>query len=176
MPKEVIDAVRAKISRANKNQAYVKHFGKDNGMYGKHHTIESKLKMSLNRQGKPAWNAGIKHSDETKQKISASLCGRKLSSEQKQHLSECLKGVKKYSSRKWTDSLCNEIRNLHMVGISYYQLGFILNKNAETVRISIRRFESEHNLPNSSYPLLMLSDQRTTSISSKSRLYTNRII
>lgn len=76
------------------------------GMSGKHHSEETKRKISESHKGKkghPAWNKGKHPTEETKRKISESHKGRipwnkgktgeyKLSEEHKKKLSESLKG------------------------------------------------------------------------------------
>lgn len=52
--------------------------GKENGMYGKKHSAETRKRMSLARKGRPATMKGKHHTEETKKKISQSLSGRKL--------------------------------------------------------------------------------------------------
>jgi len=51
--------------------------GCKNSMYGKHHTKETKEKISKMGKGRIAWNKGIPHSKKTKKKISESLKRRK---------------------------------------------------------------------------------------------------
>ena len=80
-------------------------YGEDNHFYGKHHTEESKKKMSEAKKGKKIhskeWrdykaelmkgnqnNKGRKWSDETKAKISASCRGKKRTPEQKARYAE----------------------------------------------------------------------------------------
>jgi hypothetical protein len=58
--------VRAKIRAANT---------------GRHQTDEEKAKRSLANLGKPTWNKGLKHSEETKSKIRQSLIGKPRSEE-----------------------------------------------------------------------------------------------
>ena len=70
----VTDEVRAKISAANS--------GEKNPMYGK---------PGANR-GKTAWNKGLHHTEETKNKISIALKGRKFSDEHKAKISASSKG------------------------------------------------------------------------------------
>lgn len=61
------------------------------GMTGKHHSQETKRKMSESLKGRTSWNKGKiglrKHSEETKKKISISLKGFKHSEETKQKIS-----------------------------------------------------------------------------------------
>jgi len=42
----------------NKNK--INNLGEKNGMYGKHHTKESRKKMSENMKGRVPWNKGKK--------------------------------------------------------------------------------------------------------------------
>lgn len=51
--------------------------GANNPFYQKHHSEESKLKMSKSHKGRPAYNKGIPLSEETKIKISESRKGEK---------------------------------------------------------------------------------------------------
>lgn len=72
---------RANISKGKTG----KQLGADNPLYGKHHTVESKQKMSERKLGQIPWNKGITHSDSTKkiqsdkaktrQKIECPHCG-----------------------------------------------------------------------------------------------------
>jgi len=83
--------------------------GKDSPMYGKHHTDESKRKMSesirrgyangrihpmlgVHRYGEDAPRYGAKLSEETKHKISVANKGRKVSDTRRKELSEQVKG------------------------------------------------------------------------------------
>ena len=64
-------------------------FGEDNPFYGKHHTEETKIKISeLSKQRTKDKNHfyGRHHTEETKQKISKANSGRKYSEEQKQKM------------------------------------------------------------------------------------------
>lgn len=157
MPDDIIAKNKIKISNRNKGNPKLSHPGKSNPMYGKHHTEESKRLISEHRKGKSSWLKGKHISEEVKQKLREANLGRHHTEEAKKKISEKLKGKKKKGSRKWTDELCNEVRNMHLVGISYYQLENIFGKNAETIRISVRRFERENNLPNSGNLPLMLN-------------------
>ena len=70
--------------------------GKLNGMYGNHHTEETKQKIRESRVGKyfgeenPFY--GQKHTEETKKKLSEIRIGTTLSEETKKKISESLKG------------------------------------------------------------------------------------
>jgi hypothetical protein len=66
--------------------------GGNNCMKGKHHTQDSKDKISIANKGQQAWNKGKHHSCETKKKMSKSRTGRHLSEEAKQHLSTTRRG------------------------------------------------------------------------------------
>lgn len=46
-----------------------KYMGEDNPMYGKHHTEKSRKKMSDARKGKPTWIKGKHHSEESKKRM-----------------------------------------------------------------------------------------------------------
>lgn len=82
----------------------IKLIGNKNGMYGKHHTIESKRKMSESCKGRTVSEEqrqrqskklkGIKFSEEHKRKISESLKGRTFTDEHRKHIGETSKGRK----------------------------------------------------------------------------------
>lgn len=63
--------------------------GNKNGMYGRHHTEESKKKMSNNKKGQRTW-LGKHHTEETKKKISCTQKGKKLPEEQKNKIKAAL--------------------------------------------------------------------------------------
>lgn len=90
-----------------KSEKHKQHLsGKNNGMYGKHHTEETKRKYSEDRKGRKAWNKGLhyitgyKHTEEIKQKISKAHLGKKLSEEHKKKLSNVRKGRHWYNNGK----------------------------------------------------------------------------
>ena len=62
--------------------------GENNGMYGKHHTEESKKKIS---ESNPRINLGKHLSEETKKKISETNKGKQLSEEHKKKIGEANK-------------------------------------------------------------------------------------
>ena len=66
--------------------------GKNNPMFGKHHSEQSKLKMSIN-QSKSSWNKGTKglYSEEYREKISRGNKGRVKSREECKKISDSLK-------------------------------------------------------------------------------------
>ena len=68
--------------------------GEKGPFYGKHHSEESKRKMSLAKKGKPAHNKGVPMSEEHKKKLSDKNKGKKLSEETKQKMSEAQSGEK----------------------------------------------------------------------------------
>jgi len=82
-------------------------------MLGKKHSKESVQKMRENHRGQVAWNRGIKHSEETKEKIRNKLTGNKncsgrvLSEETKKKISLSEKGklISKESTEKRLQTL-----------------------------------------------------------------------
>lgn len=156
MPDYIIESNKSKISVANKGKMYTKHIGPSNGMYNKHHSQETKQLISLHKKGQVPWNKGKCHSIDTIEKIRISQKGKHHSIESKHKISIKLKGVLKKSNRKWSDTICNQLRNFNLIGISFYMLGNIMKVNSETVRYSVRRFEKENNLPNSSIKYKLL--------------------
>lgn len=128
MPQYIIEKNRIKISNKAKGSEYVKHFGKQNGMYGKHHTEETKRKISQA-------NKGRKHTEETKRKM------------HKPHKKTRWDNNK----RVWSDELCSVCRLLNMSGISYIKLSKVFGVNAETVRIGVKRYEKRKNIVNNNY-------------------------
>ena len=65
--------------------------GENHPMYGKHHTEETKQKISEAKKGKSSNRKGCHHTEETKQKISESLNGKILSEETKEKLRQATK-------------------------------------------------------------------------------------
>lgn len=158
MPQYIIDKTRIKISKANKGNEKLSHKGSENPMFGKKHSEETKKKISEHKKGKPSWTLGKHLSEDTKQKLRKANLGKKHSEETRKKMSESAKCRDNEIYRHiWTDEFCNEIRNLHLVGLSFYQLQKLLGKNAETIRHSIRKYEIRNNLPNSSNPYLMIN-------------------
>lgn len=133
------------------------HNGSSNGMYGKHHTIQSKQLMSINRKGISAWNKGIPQPQSVKDKISKTLTGRKMPEYQRQKISKATKGKSKKGCRRvYTDEYCNMFRNFCLCGVKFTKLAKILNVNTEPLRNAIRRYEKEKGLFNCSKPYLLL--------------------
>ena len=66
--------------------------GEKNPMFGKHHSEETRRKISESMSGESNPFYGRQHSDETKQKISVIHKGKHLSDEQKKKLSESMSG------------------------------------------------------------------------------------
>ena len=69
-------------------------------MFGKHHSEETRKKMSLSRSGKSSWNKGKHMSEETKKKLSMShseksgwVKGKHRSEETKKKCAEAIKGT-----------------------------------------------------------------------------------
>ena len=108
VPHDVSEETRLKISNANK--------GRVSPMLGKHHSEETKQKISKQkgwkhtfetkeklrhfRKKQPEPMLGKHHSEETKQKISKVHKGKKLSDETKQKISNGLKGRQKNEETK----------------------------------------------------------------------------
>lgn len=159
MPDYILESTRKKISQKARGSEYVKHFGSENGMYGRHHTKQSKELMSKNRSGTSSWNKNKHWSEDVKKKISESNRGKTHTLESRLKISKALRGKTKILSRNvWSNELCSVCRLLHLFGYSYIKLGKLLNTNSENVRYSIRRYEKENNLYNSSTKLLLLND------------------
>ncbi len=66
--------------------------GKSGTMKGKHHSKESKKKMSEARKGKSSGNKGKHHSEEARRKIAEGNKGKKVSEETRRRISEARKG------------------------------------------------------------------------------------
>lgn len=82
------EKTKQKISNSLKG----KMVGEKHPMYGKRFSEEYKRKLSESHKGQKAWNKGIPHSEETKEKLSRANKGKKLSEETKKKISESLKG------------------------------------------------------------------------------------
>ena len=84
--------------------------GEKNPFYGKHHTEESKQKMSEKHKGK-----GHPTSKDTREKISKANKGRSFSEEHKKHLSESRKGEKNHRYGKHcSEETKRKLRDSHI--------------------------------------------------------------
>ena len=72
----------------NQFSRYIMRKGRPPWNKGKHHSTETKKKMSVTRKGKPTWMKGKHHSDEAKQKISESHLGKPSPMKGRQHTEE----------------------------------------------------------------------------------------
>ena len=95
----------SKLNSGKNNPMYGKHptletrqkmskwqqFGK-NPMKGKFHSEKAREKMSITKKGKPSGMLGKKHSDEVREKMSSSAKGKLKSNEHKHKISDSLKG------------------------------------------------------------------------------------
>ena len=88
--KKLTPEQRKQISETRKTNGL--SAGENNPMYGKHHSEESKKKMSENRKGRPSPNKGVPQSEETKRKISNTLKGNTIPEEVRKKISNTLKG------------------------------------------------------------------------------------
>lgn len=77
----------------------LKTIGKNHPMWGKHHNLESKKKMSVAHIGN-SYGLGFKHSLETRKKMSESRKGIPKSEDHKNKISEANKGKKLSKERK----------------------------------------------------------------------------
>ena len=133
----------------------VRFFGEENGMFGRHHTEESKQKMSRNHKGttswlkgkhvpeeakrkisetlkgKPSWNKGKPWSEETKRKMSESRKGKPNNKLKGRHLSTERKA--KISELVKIAMRSEEIRNKCRQG-GYNTIGRIWINNGETTK------------------------------------------
>lgn len=97
----------------------VRFFGEENGMFGRHHTEESKQKMSQKQKGRPSYWKGKHLTEEAKQKISdankgktAWNKGKSWSEESKQKMSESHKGqVSQNKGKTISEELKRKISN-----------------------------------------------------------------
>lgn len=76
----------------------VHRFGSLNPMFGKKHSLESKIKISESKIGKPPPNKGKPHSDETKKKMSESGKIKIFTKKHRENLSKAKKGK---PSNRW---------------------------------------------------------------------------
>lgn len=133
---------KEKISKALKH----KYLGENHHFYGKHHSDESKYKISQSNKGKSK-NVGEnncwygKHlSEEHKNKISETMSGRTLSYQHKQHLSDSLKGkaptrtsgIAQYSlNNDFIQSFSSIVKAEEITGISRYAISHAIRGNTK---------------------------------------------
>lgn len=94
--------------------------GEKNGMYGKKHTEDAKMKISEANKGRPSSNKGKHISEETKRKMSEKLRGKPawnkgvpMSDEQKRKLSESMKGNQNHKGKRHTKEAKDKISKVH---------------------------------------------------------------
>ena len=81
---------RKKMSKAKKG----KYIGENHPFYGKHHSEETRKKISEAIEGKNHPNYGKHHSEETRKKISETEKGKTCSEESRKKMSEAKRGEK----------------------------------------------------------------------------------
>ena len=98
---------QTKESRRKMSENHADVSGKNNPMYNKKHTEETRRKISKKMKGKPPWNKGKPLSEETKRKISEKMkgenhpnWGKKRSEETKKKISKGNKGKKRSEENK----------------------------------------------------------------------------
>ena len=119
--------------------------GKNNPMYGKHHSEETKKKMSEARKGR-------KLSEETKRKLSEALKGRKCSEETKRKMSEAKKGEKiGEKNSNWKGDLAKEISKYNRIHRIIRRLKpepeccEVCGKKTSKLNLSFNRFHKDAN-------------------------------
>ena len=83
----------SEVTRIKMHLNHADFSGEKAPMYGKHHTNETKAKMSAAHAGKNNPMYGKNHSEETCEKISAACKGKKLSNEHRTKISATHKGI-----------------------------------------------------------------------------------
>jgi hypothetical protein len=78
-----LTAGRVSWSEESRELGRLAKVGEKNPFYGKRHSPEARLQMSVSRKGRIAWNKGKKASPEWRAKIAAGGTGRKHSEETK---------------------------------------------------------------------------------------------
>ena len=153
--KKLSESTKEKISKShmgNKNPMYgVRLIGELNGMYGKHHTDETKRKISESVSGENNGNYRKQMSEEQKQKISqsrlgkytgekAGFYGRSHTEESRQKMSKAHKGDRAYNAKcvVQMDDNNNVLRIWKCITDAYIELGIcrqsipeVLNKKQE---------------------------------------------
>lgn len=132
MPQYIIDSNKIKISKANKGNVKVANFGKNNGMYGKHHTEQSKHLMSIHSN-----NAGKNNPMYGKYGVNNPNYGKKKTQESKLKQSKAMLG-KNIGNRKYTQEFIELITKLHNDGKSYAEIGRQFGKSYNTISNLIR--------------------------------------
>lgn len=138
------DEYKQKLSEDRKG----KFTGKDNPMYGRHHSEETKKRISKNRKGTSSWNKGKHHSEETRRKISIANSNRVITEEERAKKREVMNRLlsdpnfvkkaeqarkkPKLKQRKYSDDFVIMIRN-----------EYANNK------ISITKLANKYNMPRS---------------------------
>lgn len=116
--------------------------GAKNHFYGKHHTEESRKKMSESLKGRTVWNKGLvgfgkgrKLSEETKKKMSLAQMGKKASEETRKRISEGRVGIRvtEEAKKKISEALKG---NKHRLGKYHSKETKIKMSNAHKGQVS----------------------------------------
>jgi group I intron endonuclease len=101
---------KKKIGEKNR----INNLGEKNGMFGKHHTEESKQKSRLSHLGQPSGMKGKHHKEESKEKTRKTLTGRKQARETGEKRSKSMigKNVGKYTELV-TCPYCNKVGGIN---------------------------------------------------------------
>jgi hypothetical protein len=104
---------------------------------GKHHSERAKVKMRLAQLGPKNHMYGKHHTQETKEKLSTSLKGRHLSEETKKHMSEAQRGNKKRLGKVHSVETKRKMSEIHK-GKPWSQLRRDLHQQKKQLEIKMR--------------------------------------
>lgn len=119
--------------------------GENNSMYGKHHTEETKSKISAANKGKESSMRGKHHTEEAKEKMRDVRKNTRHTEETKQKISNANKGKPK--SEEWKQKMtkihiaADKLYDLYVVQeLSTCKIAKIYNCNPETIRGKLKKF------------------------------------
>lgn len=92
------DEAKRKMSEAKRGRRYT---GNMNSFYGKHHSSETKKKISATMKGRISWNKGIKRSEETKKKLSEAAKNKPSNRKGMKHSKETKRKMSESAKRRW---------------------------------------------------------------------------
>ena len=106
---------------------------------GKHHSEETKRKLSESHKGRTTWNKGKHHSEETKRKLSESHKGRTTWMKGKKHTEEAKRKISEHNKgKKLSEETRIKMSKLHGKKVNKYDLSGNFIKEYSCIKDAVK--------------------------------------